>query len=495
MNPNTAKYSRQAYQQRGAQLPALSGKVPPHDADLEQVVLGAMILEREGLITGLSLLQPEVFFIERHQQIFRAMHYLHESGSAVDLLLVKQRLRTTGELDRMGGAFYLAELTNMVASAANTERHCRILLESYMKRQLITICSTALQDLYAQGHNINDAFDLADAISQQAVDLIGQVTQGKSTTVANVFTDLMASLQVKATNGGGITGIPSGFRNIDARFGGWQPGKLYIIAARPSMGKTAFAIEMLKNAALRFGKKVALFSLEMGNDEMLSRMLASECQVKGEALTKATLTADDWRSINSKSSKLINAPIYLDDTGGLDIKAFKAKVRRLVHNEGVELVMLDYLQLMSAGEDTHNREQTISTISRTLKLVARELEIPVIALSQLSRSVETRGGDKRPLLSDLRESGSIEQDADAVMFLFRPEYYNQFHDDAGRSTKGMVEIITRKWRAGELGTDLLHFDAAYFKFSEKYSYTPSAGEMHASVTIERNFNANEEAPF
>lgn len=495
MNHTSAKASRQAYQHRMASIAPSNGKMPPHDVDLEQGVLGAMLLERDGLVSGMSLLSREVFFMDRHAVIFDAMQHLFEAEGTVDLLLVTQRLRAIGELSRIGGAVYLAELINRVASAANIELHCRILLESYMKRQLIQICSTTLQELYTESHKALDAFDLADGLSQQAVDLVGHVTQSKSTTVASVYVDLVKSIQQKAMNGGGITGIPSGFRSIDARFGGWQNGKLYIIAARPSMGKSAFAIEMMKNAALRFGKRVALFSLEMGNEEMVSRMLASECQVKGTALSNATMTSDDWRNINTRSNKLIQAPIYLDDTGGLDIKAFKAKVRRLVHNEGVQLVMIDYLQLMSAGDDMHNREQAISVISRTLKMMARELNIPIIALSQLSRSVETRGGDKRPLLSDLRESGSIEQDADAVMFLFRPEYYGQMYDAAGRSTEGMVEIITRKWRAGELGTDLLHFDKAYFKFSEKYTYTPAPNELHASVSIERNFQSNDEAPF
>lgn len=495
MNPNTAKANRRAYQQRMAGLPTtVEGKVPPHDAELEQAVLGAMMLDRHGLITAMGLLRPEMFYSERHRLIFGAIDHLHEEGSAVDLLLVVSRLRTIGQLNRVGGMVYVAEIMSRVGSSVNIELHCRVLQESFMKREVANICSQGVRMAFAEGQHMEDAFDLAETISQQIVDLIGSVTQSKATTVASVYAELMTSLQAKSQSAAGITGIPSGFRSIDARYGGWQNGKLYIIAARPGMGKTAFLISMLKNAALKFGKSVALFSLEMGNDEMVSRMLADECQVKGEALTKATLDVDDWRKLNNNSNKLIKAPIYLDDTGGLDIKSFKAKVRRLVHNHGVELVALDYLQLMSAGDDTHNREQTISTISRTLKSIARELQIPVIALSQLSRSVETRGGDKRPLLSDLRESGSIEQDADAVMFLFRPEYYGQTYADDGTPTTGMVEVITRKYRAGAQGTDVLHFDPTYFKFTERH-YVPSMGHLQASVTIERNFQSNNEAPF
>lgn len=485
-----------AYKQRTAGSAPGGGKVPPHDADLEAAVLGAMMLERSGLITGLSLLIAESFYHEKHKIIFRAMEHLHATDGVVDIMLVVGRLRAIGQLERVGGAGYLAEIMNNVASSANVEFYCRVLQESYLKRELIQICSTTLQDLFLESLSAPDAFDMADSISQQAVDLVGKITQSKTITAATVFKEFMSSLERKSTSSAGITGIPSGFRSIDARFGGWQPGKLYIIAARPAMGKTAFAIEMMKNAALKFGKRVALFSLEMGNEEMLGRMLASECSVKGDALNKATLSSDDWRNLNTRSTKLVNAPIFLDDTGGLDLKQFKAKARRLVHNHGVEMILLDYLQLMSTGDEMHNREQAISTISRTLKAMCRELNIPIIAISQLSRSVDTRGGDKRPLLSDLRESGSIEQDADAVMFLYRPEYYGQLYSDDNQSTKGMVEVITRKWRAGELGTDFVHFEGQYFKFTERYShYTPTAAEMQASVTIESSKHQDDQAPF
>ena len=440
------------------------GKLPPQALDLEEAVLGAMMIDKKGIDDVIDILHPEAFYDVKHQEIYAAIYALFQNSEPIDLLSVSNQLKKDGKLEKAGGDFYLIGLTQKVASSAHIEFHSRIILQKYIQRRLITISSEIIENAYDE---TMDVFDLLD----DAEGKLFEVTQGNLKKGAEVAENLVQQAINKIqeiSNKEGMSGLATGFTKLDALTSGWQPSDLIIIAARPGMGKTAFVISMAKNMAIDFGHPVALFSLEMSSVQLITRMISSETGLTSEKLRKGNLEPHEWEQLNVKVKKLSDAPIYIDDTPALSIFDLRAKARRLVSQNGVKIIIIDYLQLMTAGGAGGNREQEISTISRNLKALGKELNIPVIALSQLSRAVETRGGSKRPLLSDLRESGAIEQDADIVSFIFRPEYYGmtEWDDDDHSPCEGQGEFIVAKHRNGGLDNIRLKFTGHLAKFSD-----------------------------
>ncbi len=440
------------------------GKLPPQALDLEEAVLGAMMIDKKGIDEVIDILHPEAFYDKRHQEIYAAIYALFQNSEPIDLKTVAHQLRSNGKIDLAGGDFYLVNLTQKVASSAHIEFHSRIILQKYIQRRLISISSEIIENAYDE---TTDVFDLLD----DAEGKLFEVTQGNLKKGAEVAESLVKQAINKIqeiSNKEGMSGLATGFTKLDALTSGWQPSDLIIIAARPGMGKTAFVISMAKNMAIDFNEAVALFSLEMSSVQLITRMISSETGLTSEKLRKGNLEPHEWEQLNVKVKKLSDAPIFIDDTPALSIFDLRAKARRLVSQHNVRILIIDYLQLMTAGGSGGNREQEISTISRNLKALAKELNIPVIALSQLSRAVETRGGSKRPLLSDLRESGAIEQDADIVSFIFRPEYYGmtEWDDDDHTPCEGQGEFIVAKHRNGGLDNIRLKFTGHLAKFSD-----------------------------
>ena len=441
------------------------GKLPPQAIDLEEAVLGAMMIDKKGIDTVIDILHPEAFYDKRHQEIYEAIYTLFQNSEPIDILSVSNQLKKSGKLELVGGDFYLINLTQKVASSAHIEFHSRIILERYIKRKLITISSELIESSY---NETIDVFDLLD----DAESKLFEVTQGnlkKGAERADSLVQQSISKIQEISTKEGMSGLATGFTKLDALTSGWQPTDLIIIAARPGMGKTAFVISMAKNMAIDFNHAVAVFSLEMSSVQLITRMISSETGLTSEKLRKGNLEPHEWEQLNVKVKRLSDAPIFIDDTPALSIFDLRAKARRLVSQHNVRILVIDYLQLMTAGgSGAGNREQEISTISRNLKALAKELNVPVIALSQLSRSVETRGGSKRPLLSDLRESGAIEQDADIVSFIFRPEYYGmtEWDDDDHSPCEGQGEFIVAKHRNGGLDNIRLKFTGHLAKFSD-----------------------------
>ncbi|SNR16072.1 replicative DNA helicase [Tenacibaculum jejuense] len=440
------------------------GKLPPQALDLEEAVLGAMMTDKKGIDEVIDILHPEAFYDRRHQEIYAAIYALFQNSEPIDLLTVSNQLRKEGKLEIAGGDFYIIGLTQKVASSAHIEFHSRIILEKFIQRKLISISSEIIESAYDE---TTDVFDLLD----DAEGKLFEVTQGnlkKGAENAQSLVQQAINKIQEISNKEGMSGLATGFTKLDALTSGWQPTDLIIIAARPGMGKTAFVISMAKNMAIDFNHAVALFSLEMSSVQLITRMISSETGLTSEKLRKGNLEPHEWEQLNVKVKKLSDAPIFIDDTPALSIFDLRAKARRLVSQHGVKILIIDYLQLMTAGGAGGNREQEISMISRNLKALAKELDVPVIALSQLSRSVETRGGSKRPLLSDLRESGAIEQDADIVSFIFRPEYYGmtEWDDDDHSPCEGQGEFIVAKHRNGGLDNIRLKFTGHLAKFSD-----------------------------
>ncbi len=442
----------------------MSGKLPPQSLALEQAVLGAMMVDKKGLVEVIDLLEKEAFYDPKHQLIYEAIMELFKESAAIDVLTVSEKLKNMGKWDEAGRDYYLVELTQQIGSSAHIEYHARIILQNYMKRRLITISSEIIQESYKETVDVFDVLDKAESN-------LYEVTKGnlkKSAETSHNLVLLAKKRIEEIAQRKGLSGIPSGFEKLDKLTSGWQPSDLIIIAARPGMGKTAFVLSMARNIAVNYNKPVAVFSLEMSSVQLITRLISSETGLTSDKLRTGRLEKHEWEQLNVKVRDLEKAPLFIDDTPSLSIFELRAKARRLSSQHGIGLIVIDYLQLMNAGNDSKagNREQEISTISRNLKALAKELDVPVIALSQLSRAVETRGGSKRPLLSDLRESGAIEQDADIVSFIFRPEYYNieQWDDNEGESTRGQAEFIVAKHRNGGLENIRLKFIGELGKF-------------------------------
>jgi replicative DNA helicase len=446
------------------------GRVPPQAVDVEQAVLGALLIEREAIPKAIEILPPDAFYEGRHQRIYGAVEALFERGDPVDLVTLTEELKRRGEFEQVGG-YYLSELTTRVASAANIEYHARIIAEKSLLRKLITTMTGVVGQAYDP---TTDAFDLLDTAEQAIFKISESQLRRGAVPMSDVVKETFQKLYDLHGRTGGITGVPSGFSTLDALTGGWQNSDLIIIAARPSMGKTALSLAVTRNAALhpQKGCAVAYFSLEMSAGQLAQRLLTSEARVDAQAARTGRLPDDAWKDLARAAGRLAAAPIFIDDTPGLGILELRAKCRRLKAEHNIGMVIVDYLQLMhgsSQGKNA-NREQEIAQISRSLKSLAKELDVPVIALSQLSRAVETRGGDKRPQLSDLRESGSIEQDADVVGFIYRAEKYGITVDDNGNSTEGIAEIILAKQRNGPIGSAKMAFVNQYALFANLTSY-------------------------
>jgi len=457
------------------------GKVPPQAVDLEEAVLGAIMLEKDALAAIIDVIRPDAFYKESHQIIYSAITRLFAKTEPIDILTVTNELKFAGELEQAGGPFYIAQLTNRVASAANTEFHARIILQKFIQRELIRISSEIIRDAY---EDTTDVFNLLDKAENQLFS-VGETNMRRNyLDMHSLIREAVEQIEAARNQTGQFSGVPSGFTELDRVTSGWQPSDLIVIAARPGMGKTAFVLTIARNVAVDFNKAVAVFSLEMSSIQLVTRLISAEAQLPGDKLRKGNLENYEWEQLNSKINTLIDAPLYIDDTPSLSVFELRAKCRRLKAQHNIQLVIIDYIQLMSAGIDrsSGNREQEISTISRSLKSLAKELNIPVIALSQLNRSVETRP-NKKPLLSDLRESGAIEQDADMVLFIFRPEYYNQNQDENGASLQGLAELSIAKHRNGALADVPLKFISKYAKFvdPEPNEYTgPNALQPNAS---------------
>lgn len=456
-------------QQKGAAVNDLVfGKVPPQAPDLEVAVLGALMLERDALTEVVDLLSPESFYVEAHQKIYAAIQALFEGGHPVDLLTVTDQLKKSGELDLVGGAFFVSDLTTKVSSSAHAEYHARIISQKYIQRELIKVSSEIIKDSY---EDTTDVFELLDKAEKNLFGIAEKNLRRGGDNMATIVKKAIKAIDELRNQEEGLTGVPSGFLNLDRVTSGWQPSDLVILAARPAMGKTAFVLSAARNAAVQFNRGVAVFSLEMSSVQLVNRLIAGETEIPMEKLKKGQLQAHEWQQLNDRVTKLSQAPLFIDDTPALNIFELRAKCRRLKSQHDIQMIIIDYLQLMSGGDSTKgNREQEIAAISRGLKMIAKELMVPVIALSQLSRAVETRGGDKRPMLSDLRESGSIEQDADMVCFLYRPEYYGITVDEEGNSMEGVGEVMIAKHRNGALENVPLKFIGKYAKFANLDSY-------------------------
>ena len=431
------------------------GKVPPQAKDLEEAVLGAIMIEKNAFDVVIEILKPECFYLETNQRIFRSMQGLQQKNSPIDLLTVVEELKFRDELDLVGGPFYVTKLTNAVVSSANIEAHARIILQKFIQRELIRISGEIIGDAYEDS---TDVFDLLDDAETKLFEITNNHLRKDYASIDTVLVKTIQRIEDLRTRQDEITGVPTGFSILDHLTYGWQPSDLIILAARPSVGKTAFALNLARNAALHPTKPTAVgfFSLEMSAGQLVQRILSAESEIWLEKIARGRLEEHEMKQLYKKGiERLASAPIHIDDTAALNIFELRAKCRRLKNKHNVGIIIIDYLQLMSgAGENRNsNREQEISRISRDLKGLAKELQIPIIALSQLSREVEKRKeGNKMPQLSDLRESGAIEQDADLVMFLYRPEYYDITANELGESNKGETHVRIAKHRNGQLET-------------------------------------------
>lgn len=464
------------------------GKVPPQAVDLEQAVLGAMMLEKNAVNDTIDILTPASFYDPKHFYIYKAIRELFGNSNPIDLLTVTSKLRQEGELELAGGALYISQLTDRVASAAHAEYHARIISQKYIQREIIRMCSEVLKDAFEE---TTDVFELLGKAEKDLFAIAENNMKKNVDVMQNVVREAIMEIEKASKNTDGISGVPTGFRELDKLTSGWQRSDMIVIAARPAMGKTAFILSMARNTAVDYGMGVAIFSLEMSSVQLVKRLIASESRISAEKLRKGDLAEHEFQQLHTRIAKLATAPIYIDDTPGISIFDLRAKCRRLKMQYDIQMVVIDYLQLMTAGGSQGggkgNREQEISSISRSIKEIAKELNIPVIALSQLSRSVETRGGDKRPILSDLRESGAIEQDADIVSFIYRPEYYDLHQNEDGESNKGVGEIIIAKHRNGATDSVRLRFIGEFARFENLDSF----GADFEPVALGSVMNANQ----
>ena len=446
------------------------GKIPPQALDLEEAVLGAMLIDEKGVNEVIDILSPEVFYKKSHQLIFESIQRLFRESEPIDLLTVSADLKKNKNFEVIGGDFYLIGLSQKVSSSAHIEYHSRIIQQKFIQRKLITISNEIISKSYNES---TDVIDLLDEAESKLYDIAQNNIKGSSETAQNLVIQAKNRIE-EISKQEGLSGISTGFEKLDRLTSGWQPSDLIIVAARPGMGKTALALSMARNVSVQKKIPVAFFSLEMSSVQLITRLISSETGLSSDKLRTGKLADHEWQQLNIKVSDLESAPLYIDDSAALTIFELRAKARRLASSHGIKLIIIDYLQLMNLGSSNKagNREQEISTISRNLKALAEELNIPVIALSQLSRAVETRGGTKRPILSDLRESGAIEQDADIVSFLYRPEYYGitEWDDDMKTPSEGQGEFIVAKHRNGALDSIKLKFVANLGKFEDIDSF-------------------------
>lgn len=457
-------------------------KIQPQDKEIEDAVLGALMLERDAYAIVCDLLRPESFYDPGNQKIYAAINKLGVMQQPIDMLTVTQQLRADGALDDVGGPVRISELTSNVASAAHIEYHARIVAQKFLARRLISFCSEIEKKSFDESYDIDD-------LLQEAEGKLFEISQGNLkkdfTQIDPVINSAMEQIEAAGKRESGLSGLQTGFHNLDKLTSGWQNSDLIIIAARPAMGKTAFVLSMAKNMAVDYNTPVAIFSLEMSNLQLVNRLISNVCEIEGEKIKSGRLSRQEWEQLNSRVRSLFSAPLYVDDSPSLSILELRTKARRLVKEHGVKIIIIDYLQLMNAtGMKFGSREQEVSMISRSLKQLAKELNIPVIALSQLSRKVEERNdGNKRPQLSDLRESGAIEQDADIVCFIHRPEYYTRSTTDAeNRDIRGMAEFIVAKHRSGSVDDIEMTFIARFARFQNRSEPMPfEKGTMASKI--------------
>ena len=440
------------------------GKIQPQALEIEKVVLGALMLEKDAYSSISEILRPECFYDKKHELIFDSIVDLAISGRPIDMLTVTEQLKKNGNLKAAGDMLYISELTSNVASTAHLEFHAKIIAQKFLSRELIKFSGLI------QGKAFDDSIDIED-LMQEAEGKLFEISQRNikkdAIQINPIINTAIGAIQKAAQKKEGLSGLSSGFTDLDRITSGWQNSDLVIIAARPAMGKTAFVLSMAKNMAVNFKTSVALFSLEMSNVQLVNRLITNVCELPGDKIKSGRLEPYEWEQLDHKINELYDAPIYVDDTPSLSIFELRTKARRLVREHNVKCIIIDYLQLMNAsGMSYGSREQEVSMISRSLKGLAKELDIPIIALSQLNRGVEARAGaeGKRPQLSDLRESGAIEQDADMVCFIHRPEYYGLKEDSLGRDLTGLAEIIIAKHRNGAIGDVWLAFKSNFVRF-------------------------------
>ncbi len=442
-----------------------SGRKPPQALDFEEAVLGAMLIDNSAINAVIDILNPTSFYREEHQVIFKTIKDLFGNSQPVDILTVANELRSNGLLEASGGDYYLVQLSQKVSSSAHSEFHARIIVQKHIQREMIRVASSIINKAFDE---TTDVFELLDESEQELFEVAhGNIVKNYESADQLIKEAIHRIEEISKREG--LSGVPSGFTKIDRVTAGWQPSDLVILAARPGMGKTAFVLSMARNMAIDHQRPVAIFSLEMSSVQLITRLISSETGLSSEKLRKGNLDDHEWQQLLTKVKSLEKAPLFIDDTPALSVFDLRAKCRRLVAQNDVKLIIIDYLQLMTVGgqgKSSGNREQEISTISRSLKSIAKELDVPVIALSQLSRAVETRGGNKRPLLSDLRESGAIEQDADIVSFIYRPEYYDITEWEDGSPCEGQAEFIIAKHRNGSLENIKLRFQNTLAKFSD-----------------------------
>ena len=436
----------------------------PQALEVERAVLGALMNDRDAYAVVCEILSPESFYEQRNQLIYSAIRDLSIAEKPVDVLTVTDELERQGSLDKVGGAIYIADLSNKVASSANIEYHARIIAHKFLARQLISFASDIETKAFDGSMDIDDLMQDAEG---SLFELSRRNMKKDYTQIDPVISNAVEVIQKAAANKDGLTGVPTGYHKLDNITSGWQASDLVIIAGRPAMGKTSFALSMAKNIAADYKVPMAFFSLEMSNVQLVNRLISNCCEIQGSKILNGQLKPDEWERLDKRLNNLIGSPLYVDDTPGLSVFELRTKARRLVRDHGVKIIMIDYLQLMNAnGMRFSSRQEEVSTISRSLKQIAKELDIPILALSQLNRGVESREGleGKRPQLSDLRESGAIEQDADMVLFVHRPEYYHIYQDENGRDLHGMAQIIIAKHRKGATGDVLLNFRGEFTRF-------------------------------
>ena len=455
------------------------GTVPPQAVELEEAVLGALMLERDSIIAVQEYITADTFYTEEHRIIYKAIESLSAELKPIDLYTVTERLKVRKELKKVGGAAYLAQLTQKVGSAANVEFHAKIIAQKYVQRELIRSATEIQRRSYDEDQDVTDLIGFAEGeIFKVAEGHVKRSVQNAK----DILAKALAQIEEASKNTSAFNGVPSGFMALDRVTMGWQPSDLIIIAARPSMGKTAFVLSMARNMAIEHQSPVAFFSLEMSAVQLMMRLIVAETGLYSNDIKSGRLTPEQWRHLESATKPLGTAPLYVDDTPALSVFEFRSKARRLkIHND-IKVIIIDYLQLMTGSQDSKNggnREQEVAFISRTLKAIAKELNVPMLALSQLSRATEQRGGSKRPQLSDLRESGAIEQDADIVAFIHRPEYYGMTTDENGLPTAGLAEIILAKHRNGAVCDVKLRFlkDQARFADMEADEHSTAADPM------------------
>lgn len=479
-----------------APISDLEGRMAPRDLDLEEAVLGALMLESDAYINVCDILRPECFYEPANQKIYAAVQSLGAANKPIDIITVTEQLRLSGDLESVGGPLYVTQLTTRVLSGAHVEYHARIVAQKYLARELITFSSKVGSDAYDETIDVDDLLQEAEA---KLFEITQRNVKKDITQIDPVIKQALEQMQIASNRSTGLSGLATGYHELDKLTSGWQNSDLIIIAARPAMGKTAFVLSMAKNMAVDYNTPLAIFSLEMSNLQLVNRLISNVCELEGEKIKSGQLSSDEWEQVLTRIKKLFSAPMFIDDSPSLSIFELRTKARRLVREHQIKMIIIDYLQLMNAsGMKLGSREQEVSMISRSLKQLAKELNIPIIALSQLNRNLESRstGNEgKRPQLSDLRESGAIEQDADMVCFIHRPEYYLRSDvDSEGHDIRGLAEFQVAKHRSGAVGDIKLRFRNKFARF-ENWNEMDNRNMTNVSVGSSSNGGVDFDDPF